>query len=43
MSDIIKKDTSLIPVEQFSEVINLIRSTRDNVIKVANTALIDLY
>jgi len=43
MNNIIKIDTSSVPVEQFSEVVNLIRKAQDNVIRVANTALIDLY
>lgn len=30
-------------VKQFDEIVSLIKKTRNNIIRVANTALIDLY
>ena len=40
-----KKDTSLSMqlVEQFDEIVTLIKSSRNNIIHITNTALIDLY
>lgn len=40
-----KKDTSLSIqlVEQFDEIVTLIKSSRNNIIHITNTALIDLY
>lgn len=35
--------TQIIPTKQFDEVIHLIQQTRSQIIRTANTALIDLY
>lgn len=37
------KDTMLIDSRQFIEVVEMIRNTRNQVLRIANTALIDLY
>lgn len=37
------KMQEIIPTKQFDEVIHLIQQTRSQIIRTANTALIDLY
>lgn len=37
------KDTMPIDSRQFIEVVEMIRNTRNQVLRIANTALIDLY
>ncbi|MBO4454064.1 MAG: hypothetical protein J5761_03290, partial [Paludibacteraceae bacterium] len=37
------KNQEIIPTRQFDEVIHLIQQTRSQIIRTANTALIDLY
>ena len=43
MKDEIMAQTQIIPTKQFDEVIHLIQQTRSQIIRTANTALIDLY
>ena len=43
MKNEIKAQTQIIPTKQFDEVIHLIQQTRSQIIRTANTALIDLY
>lgn len=37
------KELASINAKQFADVVNMIRNTRSQVLRIANTALIDLY
>lgn len=43
MSKSQNKELTSINAKQFADVVNMIRNTRSQVLRIANTALIDLY
>lgn len=43
MSELLNKELASINTKQFADAVNMIRNTRSQVLRIANTALIDLY